>query len=214
MSENDEAVTGETAPRPAPQYGEYATPEQQRAAIRQPDATLALESGEKPVAPTRGSARGAAAAHGGSVANGARTGFGAGVGAGVGAADPTGISVGRLIDRFATIAMLVYGALSVATSIVAYLDLPGYLTRAYALLGVPGTFTNVESARVWGPVAAVAVAVGFAVTAWVAVRWLRRRRITFWVPLLGGLITTAVVSVALLAPIFGDPAFIAYAQGG
>ena len=32
--------------RPRPQYGEYATPEEQRARIQQPDATWALETGQ------------------------------------------------------------------------------------------------------------------------------------------------------------------------
>lgn len=187
-------------PRPAPQYGEYATPEEQRARIRLPDATGRLETGHAPVqpapqpwgppapqaappaqpwAPPRSGAQASAA--------GARPG-----------------------DRLATMILLGVGLVYVLLSSVSLFDLPDALTQAMHTLGVPGEFTNVDSARLWGIVAAVVLLVGYAGTAAIALRRLRRGRLSWWIPLVGAVVTFAVVYGLMTIPILGDPAFLDY----
>lgn len=175
--------------RPRPQYGEYATPEEQRARIQQPDVTWALETGQ--------------AAEGGQ-AHPAPSG-----GAPV-AAPVSGMTPGRGVDRAVTLALLALGALNVIITAVTYFDLVGLANQAFSLLGVPGEFTNVESAQLWGPIAAVALITGFVLTALLAWRSLRAGRISWWIPVVGAILTYIVVYVCLAIPLLGDPAFMEY----
>ena len=175
--------------RPRPQYGEYATPEEQRARIRQPDATWALDSGqgvdggqvhEAPVAaPT--------------------------------VASTAALTPARGADRVVTLALLALGALNVIITAVTYFDLAGLADQAMELLGVPGEFTNVESAQLWGPIAAVVLVAGFVLTAFLAWRNLRAGRISWWIPVVGAIVTYIVVYVCIAIPLLGDPAFMEYA---
>ena len=90
-----------------PQYGEYATPEEQRARIRQPDATLSLDEGVHP-----GTVPAAAPQH-----------------LAVGETDPG--RRGR-IDRIVTFALLALGALLLAGLAVTAAGLAAWgLIRTY-----------------------------------------------------------------------------------
>ena len=138
--------------RPRPQYGEYASPEEQRARIQRPEVTEALEAG---VAPAPEPVAEAAPA-----ANRAR---------------------GPLADRVATFVLLVYGLISVISTVTQLLDFPGYAERAAQILGVDATYTALSTGYVWGAVASVVYAIGYLLTAVMAsgvragegvVRWL------------------------------------------
>lgn len=167
--------------RPRPQYGEYATPEEQRARIARPDTTDALDSGQRPAAdPPHPLAQPVAAP----------------------ASGP------RLADRIVTIALLAYGLVNVAFTVPRLFDFTTFTNDYLDVLGVGGTFTNTAGAAVWGPAAAVTYAVGFAVTAIVSWRRVRRGGIAFWMPLVGAVATTTVVAVLLTIPLLSDPAFL------
>jgi len=174
--------------RPRPQYGEYATPEEQRARIQQPDATWALETGQA----VDGAHLHPAPADAPPVAP-------------VPAMTPA-----RGVDRVVTLALLALGALNVVITAVSYFDLAGLADQAMTLLGIEGEFTNIESAQLWGPIAAVVLVAGFALTAFLAWRNLRRGRISWWIPLVGAIVTYIVVYVCIAIPLLGDPAFVAY----
>ncbi len=91
----------------------------------------------------------------------------------------------RGVDRVVTLALLALGALNVIITAVTYFDLAGLANQAFSLLGIPGEFTNVESAQLWGPIAAVALIAGFVLTAFLAWRSLRAGRISWWIPVVG-----------------------------
>lgn len=173
-------------PRPRPQYGEYATPEQQRAHIRQPAPSQAPVPVEQapPQAPPAGAPwmRGHAAS-----------------------------SHAHPVDRIVTIALLAYGALNVVFALPAYFNLPAYMKQVMTILGIAGDFTNLDGARLWGPIAAAVLVAGFAVTAWIAVRHVRRGRLSWWIPVVGAVVSYVLVAMCLTVVILGDPAFVQFA---
>ncbi len=118
---DDSGVPAPGAERPRPQFGEYATPEEQRARIQRPEVTEALEAGVAPQ-PERESPAAAKAP----VAL---------------AAPATG---GARVDRIVTFGLLFYGLFSVVTTIVQLLNFPEYAERGAQMLGVTATFTNLS----------------------------------------------------------------------
>lgn len=159
-----------------PRFGEYATPEQQRAA-----------AGLPPVQPEPPAPHAIPPA------------------AGPGA-KPSGRPA-RPLDRLITAALLGFGLVNVLTSVGGFMDLSTTLNRTLELLGLEGEFTNFGAARVWGVIAAVVMLIGYAATLWLAFRRLRKGRLAWWVPLVGFVVTMALVSACIAVPMFGDPAF-------
>lgn len=162
--------------RPAPRYGEYATPDEQRAAIRQPLPDAPAPAGPAPVAeqPVTSRTRGSRA------------------------------------DRVITLALLVYGLLTVVTGVPQLLDFTGFMDAWRDVAGVETPFTNVEEGRRWGAIGAAAFAGGWLLTALASVVLLRRGRAAWWMPLVGAIATFLVVSVCLSVPILGDPGMMAH----
>jgi hypothetical protein len=169
--------------RPRPQYGEYATPEEQRARIRQPDMTRLLETGQDPdalggAAPADASARPKAG---------------------------PGQRRGRFVDRVATIALLIYGLVNVVTGIPAMLDYDSYVAAVLRVLGIDGEISDPAAGRPWAIAAALVLAIGWMLTAWLSWRSLARERLTWWIPLVAGIVFTFVSGVLLIVPIVSDP---------
>lgn len=166
--------------RPRPQYGEYATPEEQRARIQQPDTTWLLETGQDPdaahSAPAPGPPRAAA---------------------------PSRTS--RFADRVATITLLVYGFVQVVTGVPSMIDYETYVSTVLDLLGVDAQLADPAAGRVWGVAAACVLAIGWLVTAYVSWRSLKKRRVTWWIPLVAGIVFTAVAGTLLMVPLAADP---------
>ena len=188
--------------RPArPAYGEYATPEEQRARIQQPDATAALSSGQSldapaaPPAPSYGSM-------GTSTPPPLQPGAPAPV---VPPASDSARPVRRpsTLDRVATFALLGYGLFNVLTSIPAFTDYSTYADTLLGVMGVDAQFAG--DGRGWGLAAAFVLGLGWLLTATLTWQNLRRNRITWWIPLVGGVVFTLAASVLLVVPLFSDP---------
>lgn len=171
--------------RPRPQYGEYATPEEQRARIQQPDMTRLLEAGQDP-----------------DVLGGAVPPDSPSI-----VAKPAAPAMrrGRFIDRVATIALLVYGLVNVVTGIPTMIDYQAYVDMVLELLGIDGQLADPMAGRPWGIAAALVLAIGWLLTAWVSWRSLARERVTWWIPLVAGIVFTFVSGVLLMVPIVSDP---------
>lgn len=163
-------------PRPRPQYGEYATPEQQRAAIRQPDAapTASVDPPHPPTAPAT-----------------------------TVAARPT-----RMADRIITVALLAYGLVTVVGAIPQLVDFRAFAKTWMEVAGVGGEFTNTAQGALWGGIGAVVFGVGWLLTAAWAWWSLAKGRVSWWIPLVGAIVTFVIVSVCLVIPIFGDPGLV------
>jgi hypothetical protein len=166
-----------------PQYGELATPEEQRRAAGLPPL------GEVPpvlpvvqLPPTEP------------------------------AAQAPSLSRSRPVDRFVTIGLLAYGLVNVVITGLSYLDLPTVMNESMKILGIDGEFSNFAQGKLWGTIAAALLVLGWALTAALSIRRLRRGTLTWWVPLVGAVVTMAVVSACIAVPMFNDPAFMAYLE--
>lgn len=157
-----------------PQYGEYATPDEQR--IRAGLPPLGADPAPPaPPAPVPAPS----------------------------AARPATSGAGRLV----TFALLGFGLFNVLSSIPGFLDLPRTLSESMRILGLEGEFTNVAAARNWGVIALIVLMAGYAATVWLSVRRMRAGASSWWVPLVGFVVTMFAVSLCLSVPMFGDPAF-------
>jgi hypothetical protein len=176
-----------------PQYGELATPEEQRRAAGLPPLEeIVVEP--LAAAPATSSAPASSSARVEQPAS-----------------DPS-MKRSHPIDRFATIAMLAYGLINIVITGLSYLDLPSVMNETMKVLGIEGEFTNFAQGKTWGTIAAVLLAVGWSVTAALSIRRLRRGRITWWIPITGAVVTMIVVSICIAVPMMNDPAFIAHLE--
>ena len=172
-------------PRPRPEYGEYATPEEQRARMGLPAAEAGAPAEgvtaiSAPTAPGR--------------AYGAVT---------------TEVPVAprrRPVDRIVTFALLAYGLVNVVAAFPAMVDFAAYADSVFQLMGVDAELTDPAAGRPWGIAAALVLAVGWFVTA--AVSWwsIRRGRLSWWIPLAGGFVFMSASAVLMLIPLMSDPA--------
>lgn len=168
-----------------PQYGELATPEEQRRAAGLPPLEeVVIEPLATPPAPDSARVEQPAI--------------------------ESSTKRSHPIDRFATIAMLAYGLINIVITGLSYLDLPSVMNETMKILGIEGEFTNFAQGKTWGTIAAVLLAVGWSVTAALSIRRLRRGRITWWIPIVGAIVTMVVVSICIAVPMMNDPAFIAH----
>ncbi len=172
-----------TDSRPRPQYGEYATPEEQARALG-----VSAHEVPHPVSP-------APAVVSGGVE---------------GRAPHTAGGFNRSRDIAFTVTLLAFGLAWVLLSVPGSADLVGTLNRTYAMQGYSGHYgpvalasgigfaMNVCSIALWGITAAVSIAV------------IRRHRRAFYIPLLGAVVAGIVVLALTLVAMLNDPGLIAY----
>lgn len=189
-------MTNPESTRPRPQYGEYATPEEQRARIADPGAAAALEAAAAPVAQTAehrqvGGTDQPAAPH---LPSPRPT---------TAAARPT-----RTADRVITIALLAYGLVTVLGAIPQLVDFSGFAESWMDMAGIDGSLTDPAAGRGWGIAGAVVFGVGWTLTAVLAWWSLSHRRVSWWIPLVGAIVTFVIVSLCLSVPLLSDPAIL------
>jgi hypothetical protein len=172
--------------RPRPQYGEYASAEEQRARIETPAPGPAATPPASPPAPPTAPLWGARS---------------------------PAQAPGQAANRVITIGLLVYGAVNVLLSVFSFFDLPTVIAGTYRVMGISGSFENVAAARTWGVVAAFVLIAGYVGTVLLSIRALRRRRASWWIPLVGAAVTYIIVSVCIAVPMMNDPTFLSYVTG-
>ena len=177
MSDND---------RPRPEYGEYATPQEQAKAIAKsqplpPRAERPAPIAEyaAPVPPPNIGSPGTPVPRGGSA------------------------------NRLATIFLLALGLVYLVGGSPSYLALPATLDTVYKQWGI-GSYAATSFASTIGIVVVVSQAVIWLIIAVIAIRRLRRGRSSWWVPLIGAVVTFVVTVILMAVVIMSDPAFTAY----
>lgn len=180
-----------------PQYGEYATPDEQRRLAGLPPLDAVTPDASDAAVPSAGS-------------QGVTSPV---VEPLVPTAPARSITKARPWDRIITIALLAYGLVNVFMTGMAYLDLPTVMNQSMGILGIEGEFTNFAQGKLWGTTAAILLVVGWVITAWLSLRRLRTGKLTWWVPLVGAAATMLIVSICIMIPMMGDPAFMAYVDG-
>lgn len=178
----------ETGPdgRERPRYGEYATPEEQRARIRQPDVTWALETGEGTTAAPASAPVAPAAA----------------------VPVPADPAKPRTVDRIATAALLAYGLFTVITSAPRFADYTEFADIVLQAMGVDATLSDPAGARAWGIAAAAVLVLGWVAAALWSWTRLRAGRLAWWIPLVAGVVVNVVASVFMVVPLMTDPAVL------
>ena len=167
--------------RPKPQYGEYATPQ---------DQAKSIAKSQPPVSPLLTPVPAAAPAPPAALA--------------VPAQLPRRR---RRWDIILSTALLTYGLLYVISGLFQFSNLSGFIDQVYEVLGV-GDFTPTGTEESVG-LAINVVNVGlYIATVLLTVGLLRAGRLAFYVPLISGAVATIVSGVLLRAVISGDPAWI------
>ncbi|WP_411721558.1 DUF6264 family protein [Mycetocola sp.] len=170
--------------RPRPQFGEYATPEEQQKAIKVP-----LDDSESMPVASQESPSSHISVQGGRTAQ-------------VPAKRATA-------DRVATMMLLGIGLMTILLSLPALIDLPKSIDTAFAQLDLGDyTSTALGSALGWTALLISAALWGFAL--WLSLRALRRGRIAWWIPLVFGVIGNIAVFACIAFAMAGDPAFSDY----
>lgn len=169
---------GASGERPKPQYGEYATPEEQAARIRQPLPEAFQVPPAVPTGPAGWPADAPAERKG-----------------------PAPATPGRIIDRAVAIALLAYGLLSLASAIPVALD----PERLLAPVGLDAAELGVTTTGVWGILSVLVLAGGWLATAWATWGAHRRGWLLFWIPLAGGLLVNLIAGILLSFPLLANP---------
>ncbi|GAA1939701.1 hypothetical protein GCM10009775_34580 [Microbacterium aoyamense] len=171
--------------RQRPRYGEYASPEEQRSRIQQPDVTDALSAGIAPApAPAPAIAPGPVA--------------------------PAPVAARPPADRIITIVLLAMGAVNVVFSVPSFFDVGTAFARTFEAMGIPGDFTNTPSADMWGAIAGVLLLATYLITALAAWRRLRAGKLSWWIPVVGAVVAYVAIVICLSVPLASDPAFQEY----
>ncbi len=181
MSDGD---PGGTARRPRPQFGEFATPEEQRAAIAVPDALTSAEP--VPVAPDRDA---------------------------VPARAPEAVASTERppADRFVSWALLGLGLFNILTSTAALFDLPSAINSFFAADDLGG-YGPVAAGRTLGIVALLITVVLWVVAFRLVQRRVLLRRSSWWIPIIAGVVANLVVLVCVGAAMMIDPAVFGHIQ--
>ncbi|WP_200948623.1 DUF6264 family protein [Microbacterium sp. Root61] len=195
---------GTDEPRPRPQYGEYATPEEQRARIQYPDASYAIETGQAPDPVARAAAAEQLAAGRPSPAPDWIP-----LPPHVDAAAKTNPGR-RRVDLIIALALLGYGLVNVILTIVQILDFPAFAQQFMSISGIDGEFTNTAAGQLWGGIAAVVFAVGWLVTALFVYLRARRGKRVWWIPIVGAAVTFILFTVCVTVPLMGDPVIFSF----
>jgi hypothetical protein len=207
MSDDTSSTSGRSADsgspgagRPRPAYGEYATPEEQRARIQRPDLTYALETGQDPdrVAHPPNPAGSHAPAP-------AWVPLPPHVDAAAASRDGR-----RRVDVIVALVLLGYGLVQVVLTVIRALDYPSFARQFLDLAGISGEFTNLAEGETWGRIGAIAFVAGWLVTALVVFLRARRRRWVWWVPVVGAVVSTVLLTTCLVIPLMNDPVVVAF----
>jgi drug/metabolite transporter (DMT)-like permease len=181
-----------TETRPRPEYGEYATPEQQAEAMG-----VVYEPPKEPTAQTPAVAAPAATV----------------------TATPPALKAAadlpkqpRRWDLVLSIALVVIGTYVVLSSFATYGDLPYSLTQIYAMYGYDGSYPDIERANAVGLALNIIQPALLVIAVILSSRSLRRGRITFYIPLAGGILALIVTSILLTTLFLADPSFVEFMQ--
>jgi hypothetical protein len=200
--------------RSRPQYGEYASPEDQAKAIRVPvpppeQAPLA--------APAPGRVTGYGAGQEPSAGPWARPGQQGDTAGQQGPGQPglgqpadAARQMVRTRDIGFTAALLAIGLFWVIVSIPGMADLPATIQQTYAMQGYTGKYGPVALGATIGLVINISQLVLWAVTCGLSVLAIRKGRRAFYIPLAGGVVSGLVVMVLTIVAMLNDPGLLQY----
>lgn len=203
-------------PRPRPQYGEYATPQEQAKIIADsfpPERPLpppAASVSPASASPASGShvpethQPGQPVAGAPVVADTPRAGDAASRSAGL---PPAAAGRRRRWDIILTAGLLGYATINVIAQLLARDTLATIATQFFVSQGI-GDYTPTALTASLGTTLNVITLALFVITVLVTTWMLRSGRIAFWVPITGGVVATIVALVFVVILLQADPAFV------
>ncbi len=193
-----------TDPRPRPKYGEYAPlPPTAPEGVREPDAGTgasgsAAGSRVPPVEPPI-------------VDSSLNAQYQRGAAAGLTGAGQPAVPERkqRMWDVFLTATLLLFGVVDVINTFGTLANLGPVLRQGLALQGYD-SFAADQAAADAGAVANIVRIVALVVTIVFALIQVQRKRIAFWIPLVGAVVATLAILIAILFAALSDPGFMTY----
>ncbi|PSL39968.1 hypothetical protein CLV49_3623 [Labedella gwakjiensis] len=189
-----------SAPRPRPQFGELATPEEQRAAIAVPIDAAAAESVPVADVPAKDVPE--------TLAEQKVTRAKQSRGEQKETADG---GVRAPVDRFASWALLGVGLFNILTSSSALIDLPAAITQFFAADGLD-PYGPVLAGRVLGIGALVVNVALWILTLMIVQRRVNAGRTSWWIPIVVGVAANVILLVCVGAAMMIDPSVLDYVQ--
>ncbi|EAR24531.1 fructose-bisphosphate aldolase [marine actinobacterium PHSC20C1] len=116
----------------------------------------------------------------------------------------------RLWDVLLTSTLLLFGVVDVMGTIPVLTDMGPFLREALA--GQGATFTSDAVAAEAGGAANIARVVVLVLTIVFALIQIQRKRLAFWIPVVGALIAGIALMVAVFVAVLTDPGFMAYVE--
>jgi hypothetical protein len=110
------------------------------------------------------------------------------------------------VDRIVTFALLAYGLVNVVAAVPAFLDYGAYAETMLTMLGVDVQLSDPADGRAWGIAAVLVLTIGWCATAAVSLWSVRRGRLTWWIPLVAGILFTFAAGALMAVPLLSDPA--------
>lgn len=215
MTSNDSNDVPRTERPAVPQFGQYATPEEQKARIQDlsanPYYAATLENASEPAKTDAKDGRlhkSAEVKKMASTATSPRTGITRSTAAAGFAASPN-----ATVDRFLTYALLGYGLFNVLVSFPTFLDMGTLMVNAISSLGTQFD-VELSAYTVTDLTAQVGIALAFSwVALWLASLWWSLKRLqatkpAFWIPLGAGIIANVLVTIGTVVLLVADPVFV------
>lgn len=115
-------------------------------------------------------------------------------------------------DVVLTVGLLALGAFNVVASFASIADLGVSIDTTYRSMGIEGRFAEMDLARTVGFAINVVWVASLLWAGAVAAMRLRAGKLAFWVPLLAGVVTALVFTIAMAILVSADPAFLEYLE--
>ena len=201
--------------RPRPQYGEYATPQEQAKIIADslpPVSALLVPSPAVQTPAVQTPAVHPASAPPTAVGSAHRAPDASTRASANAAVRPAAPRRPRRWDLILTAALLGYASINVIAQLIARDMLATIVTQFFVAQGI-GDYTPTALTTTLGNSLNVVTLVLFVLTVLATTWMLRRGRLSFWVPIAGGVAATIVALVFVVILLQSDPAFTAYLAG-
>lgn len=196
-----------TPARSRPEFGEYASPEEQRAAIRAPVDYSSGVPLREPALPGRDPAArnmDGFDPHAWEAPSG-HTPY-------TGYPPPPARNLGHPVDRAATFALFAVGLINILSGAGRTLNLSGTMTDSLRLMGVSSTIPDTpDIARLGALLVISQLVLWVAALAW-SIRRVMRGRLAFWIPLLAAVLAGIVMVTVYAVILLHDPGFVQFVQ--
>jgi len=193
-----------TDPRPRPKYGEYAPlpPAAPKESTGSEDSVTAPSSAQNAAAPVVPPVPAASPNAHGQTATSADA-------ASTPAATP--VRKQRTWDVLLTSTLLFFGVVDVINTFSTVANLGPVLREGLAAQGVD-SFTSDAIAIEAGGIANIVRVVVLVLTIVFSLIQIQRKRIAFWIPIVGGLLAGIALMVAVFVAVMSDPGFVSYVE--